>query len=220
MDKKTLTYLALGGLAGYAVARAFSKHPVVAAAEAVDKAANASEKAAVAATVAADAAGALAGKTASGMGRRVSAPASFLDQARLLGIHKSQIHDTQLSPASAEYLRGLEVGGKRVHYDLEPTDVVHGKHGLVDSAFSVYVGDSNTPAARRAFDKYVYQAGQILGARPETPLHSSWPLGRYAAHYGNDARISAYQVWQQNQADARREARAAHSSASPANVAS
>ena len=220
MDKKTLTYLAVGSVAGYALCRMFSKHPVVEAAEAVDKAAAASEKAAVAATVAANAAGSLAATTAKGMGRRVSAPTSYLDHARLLGIHKAQVQDTQLSPASVEFLRGLEIGGKRVNYDLEPTDVFAGnKRGVEDSAFSVYVGEQNTPAARRAFDRHVLESAGHLGARPETVLHSSWPIGKYAAHYGNDARISAYQVWQQNQADARHAAHSARVAAAPLNIA-
>lgn len=220
MDKKTLTYLAIGSVAGYAVARMFSKHPVVEAAEAVDKAAAASEKAAVAATVAANAAGSLAATTAKGMGRRVSAPTSFLDHARLLGIHKAQVQNTQLSPASVEFLRGLEIGGKRVNYDLEPTDVFAGnKRGVEDSAFSVYVGDQNTEKARRAFDKYVLASASALGERPETELHSSWPLGKYAAHYGNNARISAYQVWQQQQGDARHAAHAARVASAPVNMA-
>lgn len=220
MDKKTLTYLAVGSVAGYALCRMFSKHPVVEAAEAVDKAAAASEKAAVAATVAANAAGSLAATTAKGMGRRVSAPTNYLDHARLLGIHKAQVQNTQLSPASVEFLRGLEIGGKRVNYDTEPTDVFAGnKRGVDDSAFSVYVGEQNTPAARRAFDKYVLEAAGHLGARPETVLHSSWPIGKYAAHYGNDARISAYQVWQQNQADARHAAHSARVAAAPLNIA-
>lgn len=220
MDKKTLTYLAIGTVAGYAVCRMFSKHPVVEAAEAVDKAAAASEKAAVAATVAANAAGSLAETTAKGMGRRVSAPTSYLDHSRLLGIHKSQIHDGKLSAASQEFLRGLEIGGKRVTYDTDYGDVWSGEAGEpVDSAFSVYVGDDNTPKARRAFDKHVLQSAVHLAKRPATVLRSSLPLGEYAARYGNDARISAYQVWQQQQADARHAAHSARVAAEPLNIA-
>jgi len=222
MDKKTLTYLAIGTVAGYAVCRMFSKHPVVAAAEAVDKAAAASEKAAVAATVAANAAGSLAATTAKGMGRRVSAPSSFLDHSRLLGIHKSQIHDGKLSAASQEFLRGLEIGGKRVHYDTDYGDVWSGQAGEpVDSAFSVYVGEENTPKARRAFDAYVNQAGVHLGQRPTTDLRSSWPLGRYVASHGGfgKAPLSAYEVWQRQQADARHAAHAERVAAAPLNIA-
>jgi hypothetical protein len=231
MNTKMITYLALGGLAGYAISRALSKHPVVEAAEATEKAADAAVKAADAATQTAAVAGALAsqGNNGYGMGRRIQPPVDFWDASRVLGIKKALAKDNALSEDTIAFLKEISVNGKAVHYDADTPSKVYltnaskkaGRDVYRTAPFSVYVGKKNTPESQSAFLTHVAAEAARVGGEGMTDLRSSYSQAEYdawAEPYFGYAPTSPYQRFQEKAQAARAKARARRA-ANPTNLA-
>jgi len=190
MDSKTLTYLALGGVAGYLLCRLTDKHPLEKAADASEKAADASVKAADAAVVAAAAAGAISGGTAGyGMGRRYQAygDISAADRgmengyARLLGVKNAMYSGTKINPKTADWLSRVRIGKSRIGYNPDGVmkDVYFKNHDLTaDTAFSVYVGSDDEKGHQRFLD-LVNSGAAVTGAQPESGYRTSWSQAHF-----------------------------------------
>jgi hypothetical protein len=197
MDSKTITHLALGGVAGYLLCRLITKTPLETAVDASKEAADASAKAAEAAAVAADAsvvsaeaAGALSAGTAGyGMGRRyeaygnISAADRGMENgyARLLGIKNAMYSGTKLNPKTAEWLSRVRVGKNKIQYNPDGVmkDVYFKNHDLShDTAFSVYVGSDDAKGHQRFLD-LVSSGASVTGAQPESVYKTSWSQAHY-----------------------------------------
>jgi hypothetical protein len=197
MDSKTITHLALGGVAGYLLCRLMCKTPLETAVDASKVASDASEKAAGAAAVAADAAvvsaeaaGALSSGTAGyGMGRRYQAYGDISTAergmengyARLLGVKNAMYSGTKLNPKTADWLSRVRIGKSRIQYnpdgEMKNVYFANSKRTL-DVPFSVYVGSDDEKGHQRFLD-LVSSGASVTGAQPESGYRTSWSQAHF-----------------------------------------